>query len=85
MPPAYLFIIDVSLKSINKGFFLSITEAIKEILTDGLFPNSDRAKIGFITYDSNVNFFRFDIKNKKNMPQMMCISEDEIFLPSPVN
>lgn len=84
MPPAYVFIIDVSIKSINKGFFLSITEAIKEILNNSLFPNSDRAMIAFITYDSHVNFFKFDVKLNKSSPQLLRISDNEIFLPSPV-
>ena len=90
MPPTYLFIIDTSQNSIDSGFFISIIETIRYIFTNNLFSNVDRTKVGFITYDNTVNFFKFNVNNKSgsDLPQMFRVndfSDEESFLPVPVN
>lgn len=80
MPPQYIFIIDTSLNSIQSGFFSSCIEALKDLISNDLL--NDRTKIGFLTYDTQLNFFKFNLNY--STPQMLCISDKEIFLPAPV-
>jgi protein transport protein SEC24 len=82
MAPAYVFVIDVSLNSIQSGVFSCVIETIKDILTNDLFANVDRTKIAFITYDSNVNFYKINPNN--GAIQQLCIGGDQMFLPAPV-
>ncbi len=83
MAPAFLFIVDLSLASVQTGFFATIVESLKEIFTKELFPNIDRTKIGLITYDSHVNFYKLNTNG--GATQMFSIADSEMFLPAPVN
>jgi protein transport protein SEC24 len=80
MAPAYVIIIDVSLNTLQSGFFISIIETIKDVFKNNLFQNMERTKISIITYDTHVNFFKVN----NDQFQMLCISDDELFLPTPV-
>ncbi len=85
MPPTYVFLLDVSLASLESGYFASVLETIKDIFINNLVSNPDRSKFAFITFDTHVNFFKILHKNSTiETPQMLCISNDDIFLPAPV-
>lgn len=85
MPPTYVFLLDVSLTSLESGYFASVLETIKDIFINNLVNNPDRSKFAFITFDTHVNFFKILHKNSTiETPQMLCISNDDIFLPAPV-
>lgn len=83
MPPAFIFVIDVSSISSQTGFLTAVLETLKDIFINNYFLNVDRTKVGIITYDSTVHFYRL-IENS-SQPQMFCVSDNEMFLPVPVN
>jgi len=55
MPPSYMFVIDVSYQSVSTGVCYTVVETVKRLLDS--FPGAPRTKIGFITYDSSVQFY----------------------------
>ena len=67
VPPVYFFVIDVSLTAVNSGMVATAAAAIKACLDD--LPGSDRARIGFLTYDSHLHFY--NLKASLSQPQMM--------------
>eukprot|EP01119_Soliformovum_irregulare_P001184 TRINITY_DN10897_c0_g1_i1.p1 TRINITY_DN10897_c0_g1~~TRINITY_DN10897_c0_g1_i1.p1 ORF type:complete len:881 (-),score=241.11 TRINITY_DN10897_c0_g1_i1:58-2361(-) len=80
MPPSYMFVIDVSYQSVSSGVCYTVVETIKRLLDS--FPGAPRTKIGFITYDSSVQFY--NLKSSLNNPQVMVMSDlDEVFVPLP--
>lgn len=79
-PPTYIFIIDVSLASISNGYLSAVLESIKDTINNGVIENPERTKIAFITYDTSVHFY--SLNKKYSQPQMLCVSDDNIFIPS---
>jgi len=56
----YLFILDVSYISIQSGMVYTVAHTILNAMNKIPNPN-DKVKVGFITVDSNVHFFKFDV------------------------
>ncbi|KAG9160306.1 hypothetical protein Leryth_024249 [Lithospermum erythrorhizon] len=80
MPPSYFFLIDVSISAVKSGMLQVVAQTIKSSL-DSL-PGFPRTQIGFITYDSVVQFY--EMKSSLSQPRMMVISDlDDIFVPLP--
>lgn len=80
--PCFVFIIDVSQVSCQNGFLSSVLESIKGTINSDAMPYYERTKVAFITYDSSIHFY---CMNKKlTQPQMLCVSDDNIFLPSTI-
>lgn len=57
MPPTYIFVLDVSKPALDTGYLQTAVATIKSVLESGLLPGFDRAKVGFLTYDSSVHFY----------------------------
>lgn len=101
IPNIYLFLIDVSTASINNGnihifainlYVLGMTATIARSILESLdrIPNRlNRAKVGFITFNSCIHCYNFNVNLRSAEPQMIVIpdlkSEDELnllYLPS---
>jgi protein transport protein SEC24 len=81
--PVFIFIIDVSLVSSQNGFLSAVLESIKDTINTDVIPHPDRTKIAFITYDSSIHFYC--LSNKLTQPQMLCVSDENVFLPSTID
>ncbi|XP_010524690.1 PREDICTED: protein transport protein Sec24-like At3g07100 [Tarenaya hassleriana] len=80
MPPIYFFLIDVSISAIRSGMLEVVAQTIKSCLDK--LPGYPRTQIGFITYDSTIQFY--NMKSSLSQPQMMVVSDlDDIFVPLP--
>ena len=86
-PPAFIFMIDVSINSVRNGLLKTLCSHIK----DEILPNlpkdvvagpedASQIRVGFITYDKEVHFY--NLKHTLAAPQTMVVSDiDEIFVP----
>ncbi|KAK3696689.1 hypothetical protein QZH41_013042 [Actinostola sp. cb2023] len=62
------------------GYLHSVCKLLKENLDK--LPGDSRTLIGFITFDSKINFY--SLRPKSTQPQMLIVSDlDDIFLPAP--
>lgn len=79
-PPAYFFVLDVSVGAVQSGMLASAANAIKKSLDD--LPGGQRTMVGFITYDSAVHYY--SLKPGSPNPQMMVVGDlKELFVPVP--
>ncbi|XP_063166125.1 protein transport protein Sec24B isoform X2 [Candoia aspera] len=79
-PAVYLFVFDVSHNAIEAGYLLVVCQSLLENLDK--LPGDSRTKIGFITFDSTVQFY--NLQEGLSQPQMLIVSEiDDVFLPTP--
>ncbi|KAJ3208910.1 COPII subunit [Dinochytrium kinnereticum] len=80
-PVVMLFVIDVSLQSVQSGMIAVACKAILASL-DGI-PNTDnRTKIGIITVDSTLHFY--NLSSTLSEPQMLVVADlEDVFLPLP--
>ncbi len=76
----FIFLIETSLSAINNGYLNAIIESLKDIINNESFYNGNDVNISFITYDSNVHFYNYN--NKMNQPQLLCVTDEPVFLPS---
>ena len=67
MPPAYMFVIDVSVSAVACGMLAAVVEGIKTAL-DALAEN-ERTMVGFLTFDSTLHFY--SLKASLTQPQML--------------
>jgi protein transport protein SEC24 len=86
LPPAFIFMIDVSVNSVRSGLLHVLCPYIKnEILpnlpVDKLNPGGEQEiRVGFVTYDKELHFY--NLKSSLAAPQMMIVSDvDEVFVP----
>jgi hypothetical protein len=49
--PTFIFLIDVSLASIQNGFLSATIESIKDTINNDLIPNSDRVRVKINFYN----------------------------------
>ncbi|KAN0026908.1 hypothetical protein ACTFIU_009584 [Dictyostelium citrinum] len=75
--PGYVFVIEISQVTINSGIVENIINAIKRILNERY--DSVPAKVGIITYDTEVHFWSF--KPTYAYPQMKVLTADNVFVP----
>lgn len=85
-PPAFIFMIDVSVNSVRSGLLHVLCPYIKnEILpnlpVDKLNPDGQaELRVGFVTYDKELHFY--NLKSTLAAPQMMIVSDmEEVFVP----
>ncbi|XP_061848319.1 protein transport protein Sec24B isoform X3 [Colius striatus] len=79
-PAVYLFVLDVSHNAVEAGYLTIICQALLENLDK--LPGDSRTRIGFITFDSTVQFY--NLQEGLSQPQMLIVSDiDDIFLPTP--
>lgn len=78
----YLFLLDVSHNAINTGYLQNACEVLLECLDK--LPGDSRTQIGFITYNSCIQFY--NLSDALSQPQMMIYPEiDDVVLPIPEN
>lgn len=81
-PPVYVFLLDVSIHSIQSGLLATAAQAITQSL-DRIPNKDDRAKVAFIAVDSSLHFFNISADVGVE-PSMMVISDlEDAFLPVP--
>ncbi|NXW32127.1 SC24B protein, partial [Phaetusa simplex] len=79
-PAVYLFVLDVSHNAVEAGYLTIVCESLLENLDK--LPGDSRTRIGFITFDSTVQFY--NLQEGLSQPQMLIVSDiDDIFLPTP--
>ncbi|XP_040978190.1 protein transport protein Sec24B isoform X5 [Aquila chrysaetos chrysaetos] len=79
-PAVYLFVLDVSHNAVEAGYLTIVCQSLLENLDK--LPGDSRTRIGFITFDSTVQFY--NLQEGLSQPQMLIVSDiDEIFLPTP--
>lgn len=59
-PLVYLFLIDVSYQAVNAGILATAAQTILDSL-DRIPNNEGRAKLGFITYDNALHFYKLAV------------------------
>ena len=88
-PPAFIFMIDVSVNSVRSGLLHVLCPYIKNVILPNL-PNDPNnppgstgespIRVGFVTYDKELHFY--NLKNTLAAPQMMIVSDiEEVFVP----
>ena len=76
----FVFILDVTNKSINSGALKTFIESVRNIINNHYFINEERTFVSFITFDhSGISFYKINKKN--NSLQILEISGDEPFVP----
>lgn len=81
MPPTYFFALDVSAQAVSSGFLQTTIDTIKDTLDT--LPGGERARVGFLTYDSTLHFYALK-PGPAAAPQMMVVAElDDVFCPAP--
>eukprot|EP00474_Spongospora_subterranea_P009216 CRZ09674.1 hypothetical protein [Spongospora subterranea] len=79
-PPAFVFVIDVSLRSREIGLLATVCETIQGLLD--YLPGLPRTKIAIITFDSLVHMY--SLRSTLSRPQMMVLPNlEDLFLPFP--
>lgn len=80
MSSNFVFILDVTNKSINSGALKTFIESVRNIINNHYFINEERTFVSFITFDhSGISFYKINKKN--NSLQILEISGDEPFVP----
>uniref|UniRef100_A0A8C3SKH7 SEC24 homolog B, COPII coat complex component n=1 Tax=Chelydra serpentina TaxID=8475 RepID=A0A8C3SKH7_CHESE len=79
-PAVYLFVLDVSYNAVEAGYLTIVCQSLLENLDK--LPGDSRTRIGFITFDSTVQFY--NLQEGLSQPQMLIVSDiDDVFLPTP--
>ncbi|XP_020664499.2 protein transport protein Sec24B isoform X5 [Pogona vitticeps] len=79
-PAVYLFVFDVSHNAVEAGYLSIVCQSLLENLDK--LPGDSRTRIGFLTFDSTVQFY--NLQEGLSQPQMLIVSEiDDVFLPTP--
>ncbi|KYO24427.1 hypothetical protein Y1Q_0002056 [Alligator mississippiensis] len=79
-PAVYLFVLDVSYNAVEAGYLTVLCQSLLENLDK--LPGDSRTRIGFITFDSTVQFY--NLQEGLSQPQMLIVSDiDDVFLPTP--
>ncbi|XP_044284520.1 protein transport protein Sec24B isoform X2 [Varanus komodoensis] len=79
-PAVYLFVFDVSHNAVEAGYLSIVCQSLLENLDK--LPGDSRTRIGFITFDSTVQFY--NLQEGLSQPQMLIVSEiEDVFLPLP--
>ncbi|XP_062839069.1 protein transport protein Sec24B isoform X1 [Anolis carolinensis] len=79
-PAVYLFVFDVSHNAVEAGYLSIVCQSLLKNLDK--LPGDSRTRIGFITFDSTVQFY--NLQEGLSQPQMLIVSEiDDVFLPTP--
>lgn len=87
-PPAFIFMIDVSVNSVRSGLLHILCPYIKNVILPNLPRDlnsiqqneSNQLRVGFVTYDKELHFY--NLKSTLAAPQMMIVSDiDEVFVP----
>ena len=80
MSSNYVFILDVTNKSIANGSIKIFIESLRYIVNNNCFINEERTFLSFITFDHDAISF-YKINKKNNSLQILDISGDDPFVP----
>lgn len=81
-PPCFLFVIDVSQRSIQSGLLREVCAAVDAALDQ--MPGGSRTQVGFLTFDASLHYY--NLKSTLQEPQMLAVADlDEPFLPLPTD
>ena len=81
--PVYLFVLDVSYSSVVTGLMRTVLQSINNCL-DGLLSVQPNARVGIITFDSNLHFYRIVDKKGACVPQLITVADVNVpFIPLP--
>lgn len=76
-PPALIFLLDVSYNNVKSGLVSLLCEKMMEILGE---VTNERARVGFITYASSVQFY--NIKSSLVKPELLEVTDvHDMFMP----
>ncbi|KAL8429052.1 hypothetical protein Efla_005870 [Eimeria flavescens] len=79
-PPAFLFLLDVSLSAVASGLVEAACEGIAEAIRNDRLPGDSRTMVGIVTYDSSAHFYA--LKSQQTRPQVFVVPQvDDMFLP----
>ncbi|NXD62641.1 SC24B protein, partial [Eolophus roseicapillus] len=79
-PAVYLKKLDVSHNAVEAGYLTIVCQSLLENLDK--LPGDSRTRIGFITFDSTVQFY--NLQEGLSQPKKLIVSDiDDIFLPTP--
>ncbi|NXY82323.1 SC24B protein, partial [Alcedo cyanopectus] len=70
-PAVYLFVLDVSHNAVEAGYLTIVCQSLLENLDK--LPGDSRTRIGFITFDSTVQFY--NLQEGLSQPQMLIVSD----------
>lgn len=57
MPPTFVFVLDVTKQAIDSQYLITAVHTIKSVIEGQAMVGQDRARVGFIAYDTAVHFF----------------------------
>ncbi|XP_065891062.1 protein transport protein Sec24D-like isoform X2 [Dysidea avara] len=81
-PPAYIFMIDVSVTSLHLGLLSMLSQQMLKVLEK--LPRDEGGscpiQVGFVTYDKSLHFY--NVLGSLAQPQMMVLTDvEEVFVP----
>jgi protein transport protein SEC24 len=80
MPPAYVFLIDVSAQAVRSGMVRVVADTILQSLD--YLPGGGRTQVAFITFDSKIHFYA--LRPGSSTPIMHVVPDlDDLHLPRP--
>nr|XP_053631901.1 protein transport protein Sec24C-like [Cherax quadricarinatus] len=85
--PAFIFVLEINQLMIQRGVIPLLCQSMKDILKNlprdcinGTLSSESTMKVGFITYESNVHFYKLDGQS----PEMCVVCDrDDLFVPVP--
>lgn len=81
-PPCFVFLIDVSMPSVQSGMMQAAVTTIRKLLMEHELPGGERCKFAIMTYDNSVHFY--DIGEGQSTPQMRVMPDlQAVFSPVP--
>ncbi|KAL8274390.1 hypothetical protein Esti_001712 [Eimeria stiedai] len=79
-PPAFLFLLDVSLPAVASGLVDAACQGIGDAIRRERLPGDSRTMVGVVTYDSSVHFY--SLKAHHSRPQVFVVPQvEDMFLP----
>jgi protein transport protein SEC24 len=76
MPPSYIFVIDVSRAAVHSGTVQDVVENVRNAIEDiHSSPGGERAKVGFMAFDSVL--YAFSMRSSLKSPSMMEVPDLE--------
>lgn len=80
VPPAFFFLVDVSLNAVQTGAVAAACLAIKRALAD--LPEGERTLVGFATFDVTIHFY--SLNPSLQTPTMLVVPEiQDVYTPLP--
>ena len=82
MPPAYVFVIDVSLSACSSGLVESASRSIRDAIDELAASGDGRVMVGILTYAADLHYY--PLRGKSGTPTMCVVTDTaDPFLPQP--